>query len=325
MNATSNNRSRKGQVLVVFISAVIILCLIASLTIDVGSLFVSRARLQNTADAAAKAALLELWEQRASGAAEAEARQAALAEAAAVANMNFPEAGTQTLFGVWVGGQFTPCDSNIPANAVMVRVFRNENAPGGAEPTFFAGFLGLATVDITAFATAKLQPATLTPFAVWEEELAPVGQAMVMYNDKQVAPGAFGLLDYDGGENSANDAKHWTRYGYPGVFGIDPATGSLIVEGCTGLKSSLASSINYHISEGDEIVVCIYRSIWGQAAATQFEVVGFASVVVTNLGWADPSEEELDNVVCQVVGTYFPGTGDTEGPMRDFMRSQLVQ
>ena len=135
MGTAINAGPRRGQVLLLAIFALALLCVIAALTVDLGSLFASRAKLQNSADAAAKAALLELWERRASGDDEATARASAEEEAVLIAYQNYSEAGREIVFGMWDGSQFTPCGTSIPANAAQVRASRDSGAPGGADVT----------------------------------------------------------------------------------------------------------------------------------------------------------------------------------------------
>ncbi len=172
---------------------------------------------------------------------------------------------------------------------------------------------------------ARFVHSGLVPFALYNGELGSAGSSVILYNDKEVAPGAFGLIDFNGGENSAADTKEWTQNGYKGSVFIDPAQGSLTLEGITGLQSSLASAINQHIQEGTELVAPIYRSIWGQASATSFEVIGYVKIIVTGLTWADKHEEELESISASITGKYIVGTGHTEGTMREFMHLQLVR
>ncbi len=327
MDPATNHRARarKGQVLIIWVLVPIMLAAIAVFCIDVGMVSLSKARLQNAADSAARAAVLEFWEQRVSGAAEDAARDAGRQEGASFMDLNYCEAGSWAVFGVWDGNQFAACPTSVPANACSVRGFRSAGAPGGPLPTSFAGIFGIDTVSHEAHAVARFAPAKLTPFCIWEGEIPEEGESVAFYNDTEVAPGAFGLLDFDGGENSASDLAEWTRYGYKGPFHIDPSIGNLFVEGCTGLKSSLSSAIFFHISEGDQITICIYRGISGQGSLVVFEVIGFAGVVLEGESWRDKKQEEYDSVTARLVSKYIPGTGETEGPMRDFMRLQLVE
>jgi len=325
MPGRSHIGARRGQIIIAFACALFALALAAVFAVDLGGLVLSHAKLRNASDAAALGAVQELWAQRAAGVSESDARAAAEAEARAIVELNHSGAGTQVAFGVWDDQQFSAVGLGVPVNAVRVTSARDQSAPAGPEPRFFAGLFGLSSVEHAARGTARFKPAGLIPFAVWEDELGSPGDVLVMYNDQEVAPGAFGLLDFDGGDNSAADLKYWTRYGFPGSLYIDPAVGHRTIEGSTGLKTSLQQAIRYHISTGDPVTVCIYRSISGQASATQFEVVGFASLVIEGHTFEDETEEEYESITARLVSTYFVGTGATDGPMRGLMALQLVQ
>lgn len=325
MNTTIHPGSRKGQTIVLFCGALVAICLVAALAVDVGHLLTSRARLQNGADSASLAALLEIWEQRGSAGGEHDARYYAQQEAEAIVQLNYPEAGIQVTFGVWDDGQFTPVDETVAAHAVKIKVCRNQSAPGGPDETFFAGLMGMGRVNQAASAVARYQPKGLIPFSIYEPYAGSPGDVMTLYDDTLVTPGVFGLLDFDGGENSAADQKDWTENGYEGSFNIDPETGYLVVEGNTGWVGSLNSAIDGHITEGDPVVACVYRTVSGTGANTIFEIVGFVQIVITDRGTVHEQGETKKYIEAMILGKYIVGSGQTVGSMRDFMRLQLVQ
>ncbi len=316
---------RAGQVAVLFALFLGLIAIMAALAVDTGMLAFSHTRAQNAADAGALTAMLELWDQRAAGEGETQSRHAAAAAAAAVVSENYPALRTQTEFGKWQDGTFTKLVSPHPAHAAEVTVYRDESSPGGPDEPFFAGVCGIHEVEQVARAVSRFDRPGLCPFGVWEGELVSLGGLMMMYNDQQVAPGAFGLLDFDGGENSASDLSEWTLNGYFGQFYIDPEVGSFHVWGCTGLKTSLKAPVSWHIQEGDQVIVCIYRGISGQASWTDFEIVGYAAMVITSHSFAGENQEEYASITARLVGYYFFGTGETAGTMRDFMDLALVQ
>ncbi len=324
MTSKAKNSWRTGQMLVIFCGAAVVLLCLAAISIDVGHLTASHGRVQNAADAASLAALLELWEHRSSGANEAEARAAAQAEAEAIAWKNYPEVGVYVDFGVWDGSSFSAADLAMAANSAKVRAFRNEDSPGGPDRTFVAGIMGINTVDQWAPAIARFKHRGLIPFAIDEESLVPPGETLTLYDDTEEAPGNCGLLDFDGGENSNSDLMDWTTNGYIAPFSIDPEVGSVLVEGCTGLKSALKVPIGQHISEGDEVVACIYRTVSGVGANATFEVIGFCTVILTGLQMSEGGDE-IEFVTAEVVSKYIVGTAETEGTMRNFMHLQLVE
>jgi len=311
---------RGGQVLVLFAFALVGLALGAAFAIDLGSLVVSRARLRNASDAASLAALTELWQQRAAGASESEAREAALAEAQAIVQLNYAEAGAQVTFGVWDGEQFTTAGPDVPANGVTVTAMRNASAPGGPDSTAFAGMFGVPAFSHAAQGVARFHRNNLIPFAVHEDDVGSPGDIIVMYDDNTVVPGVFGLLDFDGGSNGANDVAEWIRYGYQGPLFIDPAVGHLIVEGTPGLKASIRDAVSYHIEAADPVTMCVYRSVTGHGAGARFDLVGFVGAVITEQKWQGQDKY----IKGRVLSKYIVGSGATDGPMRDVMALQLV-
>ncbi|MFO8007515.1 MAG: pilus assembly protein TadG-related protein [Candidatus Brocadiia bacterium] len=319
------NRRRAGQVAVLFALFLGLVAIMAALSVDTGMLAYSHTRAQNAADAGALAAMLELWDQRAAGLGETQARHAAATAAAEVVSENYPALRTETEFGKWQDGTFTKLVSPDPAHAAQVTVYRDGSSPGGPDEPFFAGVCGIHEVNQVARAVCRFDHPGLCPFGVWEGELVSPGELMTMYDDAEVAPGAFGLLDFDGGENSASDLSEWTLNGYFGFFYIDPEVGSYHVFGSTGLKTSLKHSIGWHITEGDEVIVCIYRGITGTGAGTDFEIVGYASMVITDQAFVDETEEEYVSITGRLVSYYFFDSGDTAGTMRNFMDLALVE
>jgi hypothetical protein len=326
MRRTRTERNRSGTVLVVACVMLPVFCGVAAIAIDVALLTNSGSRLQNAADAASLAAVLELWDQRAAGCDEEDARAAAEAEAASIVSENYPESGTDVAFGLWNGSSFTATGCPAPANAVRVRASRNAHAPGGADRTVFAGFFGIERVAQQREAVARFTPRSggLIPFALWEGDLVPVGQYLTMYDDTQVTPGVFGLLDFDGGANSAGDLVEWTENGYPGLVWIPPDPGYLVVEGNTGFIAALNVPVDDHIQVGDTLIACVYANVWGTGENTYFQIVGFVKVVITARGHTHVDGEPKKFIEAQIAGKYIPGSGETTGTMRDFMDLQLV-
>jgi len=313
---------------VLFAVCLVILCTVAALSIDAGNMVLSRSRLQNAADAAALAAVLELWEQRVGDASEAVAREHAAHEARRFVHLNYPEAGTKVFVGSWEGSTFSLFDTVKEANAARVITFRSDSAPGGALATFFASVLGEDSVDQDASSVAKMALGNMLPFGVWENDIvgavAP-GETLTMYDNASVAPGCFGLLDFDGGDHSAEEAKYWTRYGYQGPFDVNPSGGELVVSGTTGMKIAIKEGVNYHIAEGDTVIGCIYREVWGQGSNAYFKIVGLVSMVVTEQNFTGPEKDQYHNIKGTLVATHFFSQGLTEDLRYNFMRLQLVQ
>ena len=325
MGKPNHVNGRGGQVIVLFCGAFVLLCLASALATDVGHLVTSRAELQNAADAAALAAVLELWDQRANGANENAARTVGSAEATAIAQTNAPGCRVEVVFGDWDGTQVIPLSDSHSADGVVARAIRDPAAPGGPVETFFACLVGLDSVEAAAAATARFRPKCLIPFSIYEPDVGNPGDTLTLYDDNLVTPGVFGLLDFNGGENATVDQVAWVTDGYQGPLNIDPVTGNLVVEGNTGWVAALDGPVGDHIEAGDTVVACVYNAVSGTGANTVFEIVGFVELVLTDQGKEKIDGEPTKYISAEVMGQYVPGTGETIGSMRGFMKLQLVQ
>ena len=324
--------SRSGQVLITFIAVLAVLCVFAVLTIDMGHIVFVDARLQNGADAAALASLLELWEQRASGESEKTCRDRAEAEALEIVQSNHPGSSCDLIWGYWINGGFSedPQDDNgddgkaIVADAVKIRASRDSSSPGGPTDTFFGSVFGLDYVEQEAVATAHYRHPGLMPLSVREEDIPESGHQFILYNDTETVPGNCGLLDFNGGQNSASETTEWLQNGYHGPFDIDPDTGSIVSEGTPGLKSVAKKPIRYHITEGDTVTACVYSSVTEQGANASYNIVGFVAVRLDAIT-TDKKDDEIISVTATARSKYIPDTGETDGLMREFMRLQIVK
>lgn len=324
----SENRARQGQVVVVFAVALVLLCVVAAFAVDTGNLVSTQSRLQNAADSAALAAMLELWEQRAAGASESNCRTAAEAEAARLISKNFPGAGIDVAWGHWQDGHFVTITSEstpaIVVDAVRVQAERSDSKGSESTMMSFASLFGVDSVEQAAVSTARYQHRGLVPISVYEPDVPAKGQSFTLYNDTETAPGNCGLLNFDGGSESLDKLRNWLDYGYHGDFDIEPDSESITIDGSTGLKSALARSFRDHIAAGSVLVTCVYRSVSGVGSGVTYEIVGFAAVIVEEVTM-DKKEEELLSVKARAVSKYAPGTGETEGLMRDFMKLQIME
>lgn len=325
---------RSGQVVVTFTVAIVVLCALAVLAIDMGHVMFSQARMQNAADSASLAALLELWKQRADGEQEKTARARAEAEAEALVEANYPECEYEITWGYWIDGGFSldPSDDNgdegkaIVVDSIKVRAYRDDTSPAGPTPTFFGSLFGLNAVQQAAQATAHYRHDGLVPLAVDENTVvsANAGDTITLYDETETVPGNCGILDFNGGKNSAEEAKEWMYSGYSGPFEVDADTAHILSEGSPGLKSVLKQPIQYHINEGDVVTACVYSNVTPQGANATYEIVGYTAVRITALQM-DDKNQEIVSVDAETAGRYVPGTGMTDGSMRDFMRLELVK
>jgi len=298
MEAKGAQWKRRGQVIVLAPVMLVALGGILALTVDVGDVFVWRARLQNAADAAALAGVRVLVEQQLAGKAEYVARIAAINEATLIQQANTTEAGISIEFGAFDGsGAFSSRTLSQQASAVRVKTVRNGTAPGGPVRLSFASLIGIGSCAVTgtavAEATANLRGMLigLMPFAVPQDRLVAPGQTMVFYpcdgqayngiGDLTVVPGCFGLLNLDGGSSGTSELIDWITNGYQGTFQVNPDDGYLWIDGTSGFRAALQNPVKAKI--GQEIVVVIYDQVIGQGSNGDFRCVGFVRGILTEV------------------------------------------
>jgi len=346
---------RGGQVIVAFAALLLPLLLaLVAFAVDVGLMVVTKTRLQNGADAACLAASGVLLEQQALAMLdpgdmteeewEAQARLLATAAAVEVQRDNVAGSGALVEFGSLQGDVFALQDTSTPATAVRVRATLNGDAPAGALSLPFAGVIGAGECDVAASAAAQVASSIvgvlrgLSPFAIPRDNVPAIGASMVFFpyvdaedaedeeeghGDDQVTPGNWGLLDLDGGGNSAADISDWIENGYDEVFIIDPDSG-LWIEGTPGIKTSMKSALESRI--GDQLIMVVYDQVEGQGAGTQYHCVGFLVATLTEVRLTGkPSQQRLVARVDELsnLSDVIGGTGPPNSP--NIRKLQLVQ
>jgi len=278
-------RGRRGQVIVLFAALVVVLLGMCALAVDVGMLYATQARLQNAADAAALAAALQYVQERNAAASESEARTAATSQAGILGLANAEDARFEVEYGTLEDGEFQAGAQE--ATAVKVTALRDGDAPGGEVQGFFAGALGVDSVSVQAPAVAALFQGVstmwsgLAPLAIWEGDVAGPGEIMTIYDDNQVAPGVWGLLNLNGGSHGAPELEDWILNGYDGEITIDPDTGYLWIEGSPGLRVALKDELQDRI--GETMIICVYDDVTGEGSNAQFRITKFLSITITEV------------------------------------------
>ena len=282
MNRTNR---RSGQILVVAVIGVLVLAGVAALTVDIGYMMAEHADMQATADAAALAAVDVLLAEKLQGSGEVDSRTAARTEAGEIVRANSSEVGWSATFGVRDSdGNFIDKDTTTSCWAVKVTVSRNSDAPAGRLSLFFAPVFGFGETDVTCTAVAQLSGQVvkvlenLAPFALHEDDMGKIGDTITFYDVNTLAPGCFGLVDFDGGSSSTKTLKEWISGGYDYEFGLDPSVGYVWIDAATGFRSALESTMLQHV--GEERVVCVYDDLSGTGTGAEFRVVSFALVTI---------------------------------------------
>ncbi|MFP4176132.1 MAG: pilus assembly protein TadG-related protein [Planctomycetota bacterium] len=301
---------RKGQILVIAAVALVVLGLTSALMVDLGFWFKTEADLQNAADAAGRAAIFELMDQRSAGKSEAEARTAAAQEARDIASINHPPARTEVEFGTYAGEpkQFTTVDPPTTATAVSTHVARDSQTGSTPLTPFFASLAGLHRIEAAGNTVCQgandiigmRSGSGLRPFGIPEEDVKDwsYGDSITVPVPDQPAhpnsaPGNWGWLDIDGGSKGVPEMKEWIEDGYDEEIVLNTSdedgTTCTFMEGSPGLRSTLKNSIDQIV--GEDVVCFIYDDVSGQGANTKYRIVGFVAMRITDVQWGQGNKE----------------------------------
>ena len=264
-------RDERGAIAVLVAICAVVIFGFAAYAIDSGHLWQARRGLVTAAD----------------GAALASAKDYALGKAGCSTTAGSFVAANNSLASV------SSCEPSVGTSSGHVTV-----AAQRAVDFSFAGIFGAQSKQIHAITTAEwgnptgaanLRPfglcLTANPaFAQWLNlPLGPVGDSgtiRITYGKSQPSacgtnvPGNWGVMDFDGGSNSNNDTKAWTRNGYPGEVAVGTA-----VPGDTGaFSNSLDSELGYLQSAGEAFTLPVFDTAAGNGSNAQFHIVAFVFV-----------------------------------------------
>jgi Flp pilus assembly protein TadG len=229
----------------------------AALTTDVGAWYRQQRQAQATADAAALAG------------AEALPADTVTAQTLA-AQYATSNGGGVPADGITLRSDFEPHDT------VVVQVRKNA-------PSFFANIFKIdhATVGATAAARAGVpnQVDGVAPIVV--NKLHPLlsGPGCPCFNvqttlplGKDGAPGAFGLVDLNGGSNGNGDLADWIQNGYDGYLGLgDYQSNTGAQFGSNGTLGALSDRV------GTELLFPVYDTLTSQGANAEYDVIGWVA------------------------------------------------
>jgi Flp pilus assembly protein TadG len=80
------------------------------------------------------------------------------------------------------------------------------------------------------------------------------------------------------GPNSSDFAYYTSANGYPNGFKLDPSTGTLLLNGDTGVSAGMASSLDQII--GQPRILPLYSSVSGPGNNATYTIVGFVGITV---------------------------------------------
>jgi hypothetical protein len=261
-------RSQVGQAFVLMTLSLAVVMGMAALVLDVGSWFRTDRRLQQTADAAALAGAQMLPNDP----------SAARSTALSYANQN--------------GGDVQSADivitSTFNANdTISVKAAKTD-------PGFFAKLFGMNTADIKADAKARtdspLQARHVAPMVVHcnhpkiqncdgngSPQFGPGNSTKMLY-DNMGAPGAFGMLNLDGGGGTPGTSvqAEWILHGFDknlplGDYKSNP--------GAKFSSSEIQGALNDRL--GTVLLFPVFRTLDGTGSNAEYDIIGWIGFHLT--------------------------------------------
>jgi Flp pilus assembly protein TadG len=253
-------RAERGQAYVITVVALAVMLGMAALVLDVGSWFRTQRRLQGTADAAALAG--------------AQALPSSPSDASQLA-LQYADAN---------GGDVLASDISISttdSSNDTITVAANRQ-----DPAFFSKLFGLNTVNIKASATAlagtPAQAMYVAPMVVSCNH--PLiqdcdGKNMPRFNDNTTlpfdpmgAPGAFGMLNLDGGSGTPGTSAEasWILVGFSrylglGLYRSDP--------GAKFSSSNIQGALSSRV--GTVLLFPVFKTLHGTGQTAQYDIIGW--------------------------------------------------
>ena len=257
----SRAKNERGQVLVLTVLTLVAVLGMAALVLDVGAWFHQKRQLQATADAAALAGAQLLPKSPSS----------AVSTALTYADKNG---------GGVLGGDVTVMTSRYPNDTIAVKAKKSNEG-------IFSRIVGVNSVDIGASAKARVgapvQAKYVAPMVVsCEHELIhhcfdgdsdpDFGKETTMQFDPMGAPGAFGMLNLDGGSGTVGTSSEamWILKGFDKLLGLgkyrsDPGAKFSSQE----IRGALDARLN------TVLLFPVFRTLDGQGQQAQYEIIGW--------------------------------------------------
>ena len=260
---TARLRNESGQAILMTVLFLVVIVGAAAMTVDVGSWYQQQRQAQATADAAALAGAQVL---------PADPVQAqTLAAQYATANGG----GVVPSGGITLRSDFEPNDT------VVVNISKNA-------PSFFANIFAIDHATVTATAAARAgvpnQVDGVAPIVVNKNHPLLSGPGCPCFDvpttlplGKDGAPGAFALVDLNGGSNGNGDLANWIQNGYDGYLGLgDYQSNPGAQFNSSGVQSALSDRI------GSELLFPVYDTLSGGGANAEYDVIGWVGFHLTS-------------------------------------------
>jgi hypothetical protein len=258
----SVRKSESGQAFVLMALTLLVIMGMAALVVDVGNWYHTKRRLQGTADAAALAGAQFLPQDSAG----------AQATALSYADKNG---------GDVAGADITVTTSVVADDTISVRAKKTDAG-------VFSGILGIAGADISARAKARVGPPVqakhVAPMVVYcdhplihncdGESTPDFGEdhPTTMDYDPMGAPGAYGMLNLDGGSGTpgTSDEAEWILHGFnrylpTGDYRSDP--------GAKFSSSNIQDALQAR--KGTALLFPVFRQLDGTGQNAVYEIIGW--------------------------------------------------
>ena len=282
---------QRGVILAVVGLSLFAFVALFALVADLGYIFVTKNELQNVADSASLAAAVEIR----NGQSVARQKAISFGEAHNVAGSHIIVDPSDVVFGNYnvITRAFTP--NGLPTNAVQVQARRTDTAPSGPLTLFFARVFGKDTSNVRAISLTildnhvvgvhgknRLIPYSVINFVVDQngDGLYDIGSTINIH-PRSDAPGNFGFLDLNGGNNSVTELRQFIENGYDSDFIIPPG-GFVPVLGSTGIDgNSLLDSFKKIV--GEEVFLPVHNRVTGTGSNAIFDVISLLAVKITGV------------------------------------------
>ena len=256
----TRTRNERGQVLVMTVIAMTVLLGMTALVLDVGAWFHSKRQLQATADAAALAGAQ------------------ALPDDPGTANQWAVDYANKNGGGV-LGADVSITSTNMGNDTIAVTGEKTE-------PGFFSRILGVDNVDVKASAKAIVGPPAqaryVAPMVVSckhpliqncnGKHTPTFGVETTLDFDPMGAPGAFGMLNLDGGNGTPGSSVEgdWILHGFDkylplGMYNSDP--------GAKFSSQQVNGALDARI--GTVLLFPVFRTLGGQGQNAQYDIIGW--------------------------------------------------
>lgn len=253
-------RNERGQAVIMTVIFLTVLVGAAAIVTDVGAWYRQQRQAQATADAAALAGAQVLPGDTTT--AQTLAAQYAASNGGGVKD-------------IALRSDFQPNDT------VVVKVEKNV-------PSFFANIFSIdhATVDATAAARADVPEQVNGAAPIVVNKLHPLlsGPGCPCFHvpttlplGKTGAPGAFALVDLNGGSNANGDLANWIENGYDGFLSIGDYFSNT---GAQFASNNVQTALSDRI--GTELLFPVYDKLSGGGSNATYEVIGWVAFHLTS-------------------------------------------